>query len=403
MRRDRSAREFGGVDPIDARLGAPAHDLLARRGFRALAPLLRPRAALGLRPAIAPAVLILPAGFVLGPRVLNVVSIEALGFLETVVTVALAALGVFVGMALGPHLRAARRLIIASSIEAAVTIAMVAAAALFLLWSSPLGGGESATLIALCLGICASASSASNAESQSDTGAVMASRVADLDDVLPILLSGMAVMLSGAGDLAGGGWRSVVASPAIGLAIGAAGWLLFERAESDAERGALLLGAIALLGGAPAYLSASPLVAGFTAGLFWTLTPGRADRIVSEDLRKLQHPLVVLLLVTAGALCVPSLWALWFVGPYVLFRIAGKLTGGWLAARVSGLGTSMPSLDLGLQLLPPGVIGVAFALAFIPILPAGLGAVVVTTVAVGSILSELAAFYVIPAGPAPPQ
>ena len=67
-----------------------------------------------------------------------------------------------------------------------------------------------------------------------------------------------------------------------------------------------MLGALALAGGAAAYLRVSPLAVGLVAGVFWTVAPGRADRIVQDDLRKVQHPLVVLLLVTAGALWVPS-------------------------------------------------------------------------------------------------
>lgn len=392
MRRPPS-REFGGSDPIDAELGTAQQPVLHRIGLGRLAPLLRPRAALGLRPAVAPAIAILPAGFVLGPQVLNVISVETLGYLDSVVAVALAVLGVFVGIAFGPHLRTARVMIAASSVEALVTIAMVAGAAIVLLARAPLAG-TSAVLLALCLGIAAAASAGSPAEG---AGTRAASLIADLDDVVPIVLSGAVLLLTPEGASAPA-LRSLAAAPLIGGAIGAAGWLLFERAESPAERGALLLGALALLGGASAYLSVSPLVAGFTAGLFWTLAPGRADRIVAEDLAKVQHPLVVLLLLTAGAMCVPSRAVFWLVGPYVLFRIAGKLTGGWIASRVSGLHRTLPTLDLGVHLIPPGVLGVAFALGFMQILPASHGVLLLTTVALGSILSELAAFYVIPAG-----
>lgn len=392
-RRERGSRELGGIDALDTQVDAGG-SFLERIGLGALAPLLRSRAALGLRPTLAPAIIIVPAGFLLGPQVLGVISVETLGYLDSVVTVALAALGVFVGIAFGPHLSSARRLIVAASIEAVVTILAVAAACVFLLSGASLPGGVSAAMLALCLAISASASSASSADPDGDPVARTASRVADLDDVVPILLSG-AVMLATTADDAAAQWRAMLAGPAIGLAIGAAGWLLFEHAESDAERGALLLGAIALLGGAPAYLAASPLVSGFTAGLFWTLIPGRADRIVADDLRKVQHPLVVLLLVAAGAMCVPSAGAAWLLGPYVLFRLVGKLAGGWLAVRVSDR-RSTRGLDLGVHLIPPGVIGIAFALAFMQVLPAAAGTLLITTVSAGSLLSELAAFYVIP-------
>lgn len=395
--RRRSAREFGGVDPIDSHVGLPQQTLLERAGLGWIAPLLLTRAALGLRPSLVPAVIVVPLGFLLGPRVLNLISFETLGYLDTVVSVALAVLGVFVGMAFAPHIRIAPRLIAAASVEALLTIAVTAAALAFVMIQSAIPIGAPVALAALCLGIAASASSASSADPHDDPAARAASKVADLDDVLPILLSGAVLFVSGS---AGPDARmlAIGAAPLIGIAIGVAGWLLFERAESAAERGALLLGALALLGGAPVYLSASPLVAGFTAGLFWTLSPGRCNAIVADDLRKIQHPLVVLLLVTAGAMCVPSLAAAWLIGPYVLFRISGKLVGAWVAARLSGIGTTITAFDLGVYLIPPGVIGIAFALGFAQLLPPGLGATIITTVAAGSILCELAAFYVLPAG-----
>jgi hypothetical protein len=395
--RRRVARELGGVDPIDSQVGIPQQTLLERAGLGWIAPLLLTRAALGLRPSLVPAVIVVPLGFLLGPRVLNVVSVETLGYLDTVVSVALAVLGVFVGMAFAPHLRAAPRLIAAASLEALLTIATVAVAIAFVVTQSQMPLGVPVALAALCLGISASASSASTADPHDDPAARAASQVADLDDVLPILLSGAVLLVSGsAGPDAQG--LAIIAAPMIGLAIGCAGWLLFERAESAAERGALLLGALALLGGAPVYLSASPLVAGFIAGLFWTLAPGRSNAIVSDELRKIQHPLVVLLLVTAGAMCVPSIAAAWLIGPYVLFRICGKLAGAWVAARLSGIDDTVTPFDLGVYLIPPGVIGIAFALGFGQILPASTGALIVTTVAAGSILCELTAFYVLPAG-----
>ncbi len=392
-----SSRELGGEDALDSQVGVPRQSLLERAGLGRFAPILLTRAALGLRPSLVPAVIVVPLGFVLGPQVLDIIGVETLRHLDTVVTVALAVLGVFVGMAFAPHLRTARRLIAAASVEAMVTILIVGAAIAFVIARSQVPIGAPVALAALCLAICASASSASSADPRDDPAARAASKVADLDDVLPILLSGMVLLVSGT---AGPDSQAlaIIAAPLIGLAIGAAGWLLFERAESAAERGALLLGALGLLGGAPVYVSASPLVAGFTAGLFWTLAPGRSNAIVSDDLRKIQHPLVVLLLVAAGAICAPSLAAAWLVGPYVLFRITGKLVGGWAAAKLSGITGTIAPFDLGVYLIPPGVIGIAFALAFSQMLPPGLASLVVTTVAAGSILCELAAFYVLPAG-----
>ncbi len=117
----------------------------------------------------------------------------------------------------------------------------------------------------------------------------------------------------------------------LGLAVGVIGWLLIERAHSDAERGVFVMGSLALAGGASAYLALSPLLAGLAAGMFWNWSPGRADAIVRQDLQKFQHPLVVLMLLAAGASLQFSLAALWLFAPFVVFRLAGKLAGGWIA------------------------------------------------------------------------
>ena len=116
-----------------------------------------------------------------------------------------------------------------------------------------------------------------------------------------------------------------------------------------------MLGALALGGGAASSLRVSPLAVGLVAGLCWTIAPGRADRIVQDDLSKVQHPLVVLLLVTAGALWTPSVVSLWLLAPYLLFRLAGKVAGAWVSARI----VDVSAADLAAFLVPPGVLAVA--------------------------------------------
>jgi hypothetical protein len=219
----------------------------------------------------------------------------------------------------------------------------------------------------------------------------VATRVADLDDVLPIVL-GMAAfaLLSDRGDRAL--WVVAVAPVLIGLAVGAIGWLLFERAESGAERAVFVFGALSLAGGAAAYLGVSPLGVGLVAGLTWTIAPGAADRIVQNDLQKVQHPVVVLLLITAGAMAVPSAAAFWLLVPYLLFRLSGKVAGAWLSAGLVDVGAA----DLAAYLMSPGVLAVAFALNFRQMLPSAAGDTLLATVAIGTALFELFALAVVP-------
>ncbi|HSC28121.1 MAG TPA: hypothetical protein VLD67_12650, partial [Vicinamibacterales bacterium] len=73
----------------------------ATRLWNRMAAPLRSKAALGLRPFTAPVMVFIPLGILLGPRVLGVLSEAALAHLDTVVSIVLATLGVFIGMAAG--------------------------------------------------------------------------------------------------------------------------------------------------------------------------------------------------------------------------------------------------------------------------------------------------------------
>jgi hypothetical protein len=360
---------------------------MTRRG---IASLLRTRAALGLSPATAPVMVFVPLGIVLGPAGANLVTVTVLGHLDAVISIALATLGVFIGIAAGTQRGGVRRLMAASSMEALLTIAVVTGALYLLLriWNMPLA--LPALLVAVALGICASASAAPSVEAADERARQVAARVADLDDVLPIVAGGLVVALVAGSDRPAA--LGAIAAIGMGLAVAAGGWLLFEQ-SAGAERGVFVLGTLALLGGCAAYLEASPLLCGLSAGWFWALTSGHTDRVVAEELRKVQHPLVVLLLLAAGASVQLSTAGVWLFAPYVVFRIAGKLLGGWAASRVApGVAPS----DLGAYLIPPGVIGIAFALNLQQVAPESAGALVFAA-ALGAVASELLALVVTPA------
>lgn len=384
--KDPRQRELGGADPLDRRLGAPPPSPL-----RWLFSLLRTRSAFGLAPSLTPAVVFVPLGVLLGPTGVNWITGDVRTLLNLSVTLALTLLGVFVGIALGRQRRSALRLLAAASLESAVTILAVAGATAYLVVSTGLPLDSSVIIVALALGLCASASSATTADPDADPAAAVATRVADLDDVLPIVVAaGIFTVATTAGV---DRWWIALMPVAAGVVAGLVGWLLFERAQSVAERAVYVAGTLALAGGAATYLGVSPLSVGLVAGLVWTLAPGRADRVVQDDLGKLQHPLVVLLLVSAGALWVPAPTGLWLLVPYLLFRLAGKVAGGWLSARL--VGDVRPG-DMAAYLMSPGVVGIAFALNFRQILPAATGEALLWAVAVGTAIFEVFAVVALP-------
>lgn len=121
---------------------------------------LRTRAALGLRPVTAPVMVFVPIGVALGPMALGILSDEVLQHLDVVISIALATLGVFIGIATGRRGESFGRLLAASTVEAAITIVIVSGAIFTLIdvWRLPLL--LPAGIAALALGICASASAA---------------------------------------------------------------------------------------------------------------------------------------------------------------------------------------------------------------------------------------------------
>jgi hypothetical protein len=312
-----------------------------------------------------------------------------------VVSIALATLGVFVGLALDVRWVRDRRLLAAGAVEATITVALVAVTFWYLLSGWGMALGVSPLLVGLALGVSAAASSAVAFEGVSNATQDVASRIADLDDVLPIVLGGLIVVLVGA-DLPMTtleGVRATVVTVLLGLGIGVAGWLLFERAHTRAERNVFIAGTLALLGGTAAYLGLSPMLSGMAAGTLWTLLPGSADRLVREDLRRIQHPLIVLLLLVAGASCAYSLAAVWLCAPLVLFRLAGKLSGGWVATRLQH---DIAPADLGAYLIAPGLLGIAFALNVRQVLDAPGATPLLTAVVVATLASEALAFVLTP-------
>jgi hypothetical protein len=358
-------------------------------GLRRLRNSLHTRAALGLGPATLPIFILMPLGIALGPLGSGVLTAETLEHLDVVISIALATLGVFVGIAIGTKGSAVGRLLVASTVEGLITMAVVAAAFYVLInaWGLPLA--LPATLAAAALGISASASAAPATGDLDVPAHQVAARVADLDDVVPMIMGALVlpVVAAQGAELV----NQVALTMVAGLGVGLAGWLLLEGSEG-AERGVFVIGTLALLAGCAAYLGASPLLAGLVAGLVWARTPGRTDQIAAADLRKVQHPLVVLLVIIAGASMQPTLAGIWLAAPFVLFRLTGKLAGGWVASR---LAPEVAPSDLGAYLIPPGVLGIAFILNVEQVAPDA-SVPLVFAVSAAAVTSELLAVILVP-------
>ncbi len=135
----------------------------------------------------------------------------------------------------------------------------------------------------------------------------------------------------------------------------------FFLGEEDDENHLFLafMGIIVFASGAAWYLHLSPLLVSLVLGIVLGNTSRHARRVLPVILRT-QQPMVLLLLIFAGALWTPVAWPAFVLALlYVSVRSFGKLAGGWLAALSIGPGVRR---DLGRGLLGHGEVAVAMAL-----------------------------------------
>jgi hypothetical protein len=208
---------------------------------------------------LAAAVLVL-LGVLLGPRGLAMLPRSALLMLDPIVAMALAAVGVLVGLGVDPH---------RPRLTLPLTIVMAGGVALVVFRQSSPG---------------------------------------------PVLVTTLAIA-------------------AISIIVAFATWLLIGQTDSAREQRVFVIGALLLLGGAAAYLSLSALFAGVLAGAVWSAAGNLAKARIVNDLDYLQHPLLVLMLLVAGASAGPSI---------ELALIAVAIAAIHLTARSFAVATPLP-------------------------------------------------------------
>jgi hypothetical protein len=333
----------------------------------------------------APVALLLAAGIAFGPLGINLLSPATLTLLEPVVPVALAAFGVLVGLSVSDRRTDDPRTLGAACLAAAVTVLVVSAGFGVVALTAMSAILQPFWTLILTVGICAATSltlpSGDSLEPRS-----AATRVIELGVLLPIVAGGLMLAWLGAGSSVGAG---VLVAQACGvtLALAAAAWLLLTRASSETEERVFALSALLLVGGVAAALSLSALFGGLVAGVFWRYAGQHPRETIGRDVLFVQHPLLVLVLLVAGARADLSPATLALGVGYVVLRVAGLLAADTVARRVAGVNGPR---DLGLHLLPPGVFGVGFALNAVSVVGADASMLLAAVVA-GTIGSELVA------------
>jgi hypothetical protein len=343
------------------------------------------RSAWGWSATSAPVALLLIAGMAIGPQGINLLPASALPFLDPVVPVALAALGVLVGLGLGNRRSIDQHILGAATVESAITMVVVAVGMGLLAWTR-LTLAQPVWMFAIASSICAATSltlpTGASLEPRSK-----ATRIIEAGVLLPILAGGLVLTWLHAGTPAA---TLTLLAQALGvtLALATAGWLVLTRASSPTEERVFAVSALLLIGGAADALALSALLGGLTAGVFWQYASGRPRDTISRDVLFVQHPLLVLVLLVAGTRVELSLLTLALGLLYTTLRTVGAIAGSLVATRVAGL---QASDDLATHLIRPGVFGVAFALNVGGVGGVGDASLLLASVVVGTIGSEIAA------------
>jgi hypothetical protein len=325
-------------------------------------------------------------GIALGPLGLGLLSSSVLSLLDPVVPVALAALGVQTGLGIGGRRSLGHPLATIAWLDAGITTLLVTTG-LALVVETPTT--LDVRLLALLAGLCAATSLTLPTSNPLEPRSI-ATQVIELNVLPPVVAGGFVLALLHASMLSA---VSLVVQASIATAVlAAAGWLLLARASSDTEERVFAFGMLLLVGGVADYLSLSALVGGLVAGVLWRWVGGAPQESISRAVLFVQHPLLVLVLLVAGAHAAFSQATFALAAAYVLLRGTGKLAGGVIAR---GLLPPATSGDLEVRLLSPGIFGVGFALnAFRAIGPDAL--LVLSVVVAGTIGSQVLAAFMRP-------
>jgi hypothetical protein len=316
---------------------------------------------LGFAPGAMPGSLVILCGTALGPYGLGLLSAGVLESFDPAMPVALAALGVFVGIQFNLRIPRDWQALAATSLHAGVTMGIVGAGVALLAqgWAAALEPPAWFNGVVLAIGAA--------------------------DGPLPVLLGGVALAFLREAPPGAAGMLLLQAT-GVTLAIAAAGWLLLSQSTEGPERRIFVIALLLLLGGASDYLLLSALTGGLIAGVLWEAADGSTRKAIWSDLLYVQRPLILLVLVVSGARLEVTPLVLAIGLPCLALRLLGSMAGSAAARR---LFPGWPSTDT-LTSLSPGIVGLAFALNAVRAAGPD-AATVLSIVVVGAVGSELLA------------
>lgn len=333
----------------------------------------------------APVAMLLALGIGLGPQATGLLT-AALPLLNPIIPVALAALGVLAGLRVVERRAAEKPMLAAAVFYPAIVIGLVALGMGTLIGSRMSAIVPSFWWLSIAAGICAATSLTLPGGNPFEPRS-FAVRLSEAASWMPVLAGGVLLAASRAATPLAA-LTLLVQTAVVTLALAAAGWLLLRGTASATEERVFALATLLLVGGAADAMAASALLGGLMAGVVWGFAGGRSRDTMGRDVLFVQHPLLVLVLLVAGARAELSWPALVLGLAYAMFRLVAVVVGDLAAARFV---TEHHPGDVARAWLRPGVFGVAFALNAVMV--SGTAAtLLLAAVVLGSIVCELFAF-----------
>jgi hypothetical protein len=302
-------------------------------------------------------------GMLFGPGLTGVLTVEDLGHLRPLTALGLGLGGLLVGLNL--DLRVLRRLPVAAYAAAAAQSvvpfgAVAVPVAVLLVLYGGVASWQPALSAAAVLGAAASVSSGHLAILWYRSGRLDQARglavslLSMLDDLTGVGVLAVGLVFAATGVGAGLGW--VVLTVAIGLASGALIAFLIHATHDVTELMAIVIGGVALVSGAAAYLKLSVLISALCCGATLAFVGGPNVERIYQVLSRFERPAYLILLFLIGAhvdALQPIAWA--GLPLVVALRFFGKLAGGKWAASIARTVLPLPP-RLGYALLAQGAV-----------------------------------------------
>ncbi|MEH6466541.1 MAG: cation:proton antiporter [Porticoccus sp.] len=350
---------------------------------------------LGSVTALPRVTLLILMGVLIGPSGLDLFQETREFWFEPLATLALIMVGFLLGGTLN---RSTQRhhgtQILVLSIGIALITFLTVTAGLILLTDLPL---EVTLLLGAIATATAPAATASVVDEQKESGEFGTTLMAivALDDIWGLLVFSLCLTFATGAAIDNGfsifsfGLQEIVGALLVGVALGLPMSFLTGRIREGEPTLIEALGLVFICGGVALWLEVSYLIAAMAMGATVTNFAKHHTRPF-HAIKNIQSPFLVLFFILAGAsLNLETFMDIGLIGGlYIVLRLIGKIVGGWIAGRLSGM-SSFKARWMGAAMLPQAGVAVGMALIVGQSLPEHADTILTVTIAATALFEIL--------------